>query len=120
MSSFLSICMKAGKLRSGEDTCEKLLRGGYVFLIIVAEDASGNTKKKFFQKTFYYKTPMAIISTKEELSRCIGKANRSVFAITDGGCAENILEMAKQEGGSQIAMNQTAEILSGNPKMEAF
>ena len=95
--SFLSICMKAGKLRSGEDTCEKIMRNGGAFLVLVAKDASDNTKKKFSQKAFYYKTPIIITGAKEEISHYIGRTNRSVFVITDGGCAKNILKMMEEE-----------------------
>ena len=45
--SFLGLATKAGKLISGEDTCERAVKSGKVGLLIVAEDAYEITKKKF-------------------------------------------------------------------------
>ena len=43
----LGLAMKAGDVVSGEFMTEKAIREGIAKLVIVAEDASGNTKKKF-------------------------------------------------------------------------
>ena len=96
VASFLSICMKAGKIGAGERVCEIALRNGMARLIILAEDASGNTKKKFEQKTFYYRVPILTIGTKDEISRCIGKENRAVFVITDESFAGNVMRLFKE------------------------
>ena len=41
----LGLAMKAGDVVSGEFMTEKAIREGIAKLVIVAEDASGNTKK---------------------------------------------------------------------------
>ena len=46
ISSLLSLCTRAGMLRTGEETAEKLLKCGDAKLVIVANDASDNTQKK--------------------------------------------------------------------------
>ena len=43
----LGLAMKAGDVVSGEFMTEKAIREGIARLVIVAKDASGNTKKKF-------------------------------------------------------------------------
>ena len=43
----LGLAMKAGDVVSGEFMTEKSIREGIARLVIVAKDASGNTKKKF-------------------------------------------------------------------------
>lgn len=53
--SLLSICQRAGKLVSGEVAVENAIRSHEVCLIIVSEDASENTKKKFKNSSEYYK-----------------------------------------------------------------
>ena len=53
--SFLGLATKAGKLISGEETCERALKLGKVFLVIVSDDASDNTKKKFNDMCKYRK-----------------------------------------------------------------
>ena len=45
--SYLGLATKAGKIQSGEFSTEKSVKCGKAALVIVAEDASDNTKKKF-------------------------------------------------------------------------
>lgn len=90
LRSMLSLAQRAGKLLTGDDTVELNIRSGNALLVIVAEDASENTKNKFVNKCKYYNVPFYIFSTKEELSSCIGKYNRSVYAITEENFANKI------------------------------
>jgi ribosomal protein L7Ae-like RNA K-turn-binding protein len=90
IASLVSLCQKAGKLASGEVACEKALQAGTAKLVIICNDASDRTKKKFTNKTFYYKVDCRIYFEKEELSRLIGKENRAVAAILDEGFAKAI------------------------------
>ena len=87
ISSLLSLSAKAGILVTGETSAEKLLKSGFAELIIVAYDASDNTKKKFVNKCFFYHKPVRIFGEKVALSKCVGKPNRTVFAVTDAGFA---------------------------------
>lgn len=88
--SMFSLCQKAGKIVSGEFAVEKALQDGSANIVIIASDASANTKKKFENKAFFYEIETIIFSTKEEISQAIGKLNRSVFAIIDEGFANKI------------------------------
>ena len=45
--SMLGLAAKAGKVASGEFSTEKEVKSGNACLVIVAEDASDNTKKLF-------------------------------------------------------------------------
>ena len=49
----LGLAMKAGSVVSGEFMTEKSIRDGRAELVIVAEDASANTKKKFSDSCHY-------------------------------------------------------------------
>lgn len=86
----LSLCMKAGKLITGEESVENAVKKANVFLIIVPEDAADNTKNKFINKGKYYNIPTLIYGKRDILSHAVGKVNRTVFAITDKGLAERI------------------------------
>lgn len=90
IQSLLSLCQRAGKIVTGEDTVEINIKKGSAFLVIIAGDASENTKNKFVNKCKYYNVPYFICYTKEELSSCIGKYNRSVYAITEVNFAEKL------------------------------
>lgn len=91
--SFLGLATKAGKLVSGEDTCERCLKSGKVFLVIVSADASDNTKKKFSDMCKYRDVEIRFFGEKILLGGCIGKDTRSVIAVTDGGFAGRLMEL---------------------------
>lgn len=88
--SMLSLCQRAGKLVTGDDTVLANIKNGTALLVIIAGDASDNTKKKFTDKCSFYNIPFTIASDKVELNSCIGKYNRTVFAVTDENFAAQI------------------------------
>ena len=90
-ASLLSLCMKARMLVAGEHACETALKSGIVKLVLIAGDASVNTKKKFTNKAFYYKVPVALYGSRDGISKAIGKENRVVVAVTDSGFADGLL-----------------------------
>lgn len=90
VKSLLSICMKAGLLKVGEVSAEKSLQAKTAQLIIISEDASDNTKKKFINKSFYYNVPTRIYGDRDEISRTIGRENRVVLAVTDKSLSSQI------------------------------
>ena len=55
--SFLGLATRAGKIVSGDDSTLLELKRGNVKLVIVAEDASDNTKKLFKDKSSYRNVP---------------------------------------------------------------
>ena len=70
---FLGLCQRAGKLASGETGALSAVRDGSAELVIVAENASDNTKKKFSDSAAYYDKNIVIFGDKVELGRAIGK-----------------------------------------------
>jgi len=90
--SMLSLCRRAGKLSSGEMTCEKSMKSGEALIVITAVDASDNTKEKFKNKAFYYKIPFYLFGTREELGKAIGKDFRAVLTVCDENFAVKIKE----------------------------
>ncbi len=90
---FIGLAMKAGKLVSGEVNCEKTIKSGKACLVIVSEDASANTEKKFKDACSFRKIPFYLFGEKESLGRLLGKDIRSVVAVTDTGFAQRLAEM---------------------------
>lgn len=88
--SMIGMATKAGKTQSGEFATEKAVKSGNAFLVIVSEAASENTKKMFRNMCSYYKVPMYIYGTKEELGHSMGKEFRASLAITEEGFAKSI------------------------------
>ena len=64
--SLLGLATKAGKVASGEFSTEKSVKSGRGFLVLVADDASQNTKKKFQNMCDFYEVPIYFIADKEE------------------------------------------------------
>lgn len=98
--SLLGLAAKAGKVVSGEFSTEKAVKSGKAFLVLTAEDASENTRKKFKDMCSYYKVPLYNIGTKEELGTAIGKEYRASLALTDENFAVATvkkLEKSRQE-----------------------
>ena len=90
--SMLGMAARAGKIDSGEFSTEKAVKSGRGRLVIVAEDASGNTKKMFTNMCKYYEVPLVVFGTKEELGHWIGKAYRASICILDEGFAKAVLK----------------------------
>lgn len=96
--SMLGLAAKGGKIASGEFQTDKAIKEGKAHLVIVATDASDNTKKDFHDACSYYKVPYRERGTKDELGRSIGKEYRAMVAVTDEGFAKAILRKEETDG----------------------
>ena len=81
--SLLGLCMRAGKVKSGETAVMDAIRKRKACLVIVAEDASDNTTKQFSDKCKYYNVPIVFFGDMEKVGDEIGKDFRTMLAITD-------------------------------------
>ena len=88
--NLLSLATKAGKVVSGEFSTEKAIKEQTACFVLVAEDASLNTKKLFTDKCSFYEVTIVICASKEELGHAIGKVSRASVAVTDQGLADAI------------------------------
>ena len=91
--SLIGLSMKAGKIASGEFAAEKAVKTGKAWLVIVSQEASDNTKKKFRNMCTYYQVPYYEFGGKEELGAAIGKEFRASLAVTD----ENLASALKKQ-----------------------
>ena len=90
--SLLGLATKAGKVASGEFSTEKSVKTGKGFLVLVADDASQNTRKKFQNMCDFYEVPIYFIANKEELGRFCGKEFRASLAVQDENFAKAMLK----------------------------
>lgn len=86
----LGLATKAGKTVSGEESVLKAVRSGKAHLVIISDDASNATTKKFTDKCTYYHVPMIRHGTREKLGDATGRASRVCVAVIDKGFAEGI------------------------------
>ena len=88
--SLISLATKAGKTASGEFCTEKEVKTGMAALVIVAEDASENTKKKFQNMCEFYVVPIFFYGDNDTLGHAMGNEFRASLAVTDPGFAKGI------------------------------
>ena len=90
--SLISLATKAGKTASGEFCTEKEVKSGKAELVIVAADASDNTKQKFKNMCEFYEVPIYFYGDKDTLGHAMGKEFRASLAVTDLGFAKGIIK----------------------------
>jgi len=97
--SLLSIAMKGRNIASGEYQTMEAIKTGTAWVVLVATDASDNTKKLFTDKCSFYEVPVFQYGTKESLGRAIGKDFRSNIAVCDEGLSKAVMKaiLAAQE-----------------------
>lgn len=110
--SMIGLAEKAGKVVSGEFSTEKAVKSGKAYLVILASDASGNTRKHFSDMCAYRNIALCIYGNKEELGHAIGKEMRANLAITDRGFADAIRKRIKESNdtGREDAEQKPAEL----------
>ena len=69
---------------------EKAVKSHQAFLVVVAEDASDNTKKMFRNMCTFYKVPFYTYASKEDLGHYIGKQYRASLAVLDEGFSRTL------------------------------
>lgn len=92
MLSLLGLATKSGNVASGEFSTEKAVKSKKAFLVIVADDASDNTKKMFTNMCTFYKVPIYFCEDKEILGHAMGKQTRASLAILDEGFSKAIMK----------------------------
>lgn len=91
--SMIGLATKAGKVASGEFSVEAAVKSGKAVLVIIASDASDNTKKSFKNMGAYYHVPVYLYGTKESLGLCTGREYRASVAILDAGFGKTITKL---------------------------
>jgi ribosomal protein L7Ae-like RNA K-turn-binding protein len=90
--SFLGLATKAGRVVSGEFMTAKAVKEGSAYLVVIANDASENTKKKFRNMCEFYQVTLYIYSDKISLGHAMGKEFRASLAVLDQGFAKGIID----------------------------
>ncbi|RKN86479.1 L7Ae/L30e/S12e/Gadd45 family ribosomal protein [Paenibacillus ginsengarvi] len=88
--SYLGLAMRAGKLAFGDEGVLGAVRSGQARLVVLAEDASANTRKKFQDKCRHYNVELFECFNRYELGGAIGKEARVLVAVLDSGFAQLI------------------------------
>ena len=98
--NMIGLATRARKVVSGEFSTEKSVKSGRSHLVIVSGEASDNTKKMFTNMCAYYKVPIYLFGTKDELGHAMGKEFRASVSVEDAGFAKSMAGLMNVNGGS--------------------
>ena len=96
MLNMLGLCMRAGKIISGEKACVQAIRMGGACAVVLDKAAAKNATKAVTDACTYHEVPL-VFAPENELGFAIGKPGRMVAAITDPSMAERIIQLGKAE-----------------------
>lgn len=89
----LSLAMKSGSLAVGEGRATDAVRSGKASMIILSDDASANTSKKFSNMGDFRNLPVISFADRYRLGHTIGKKFAVVVAVCDKGFSDNIMKI---------------------------
>ncbi len=89
----LGMAKRAGKASAGEFICSKSIKNGSAKLVIIAENASGNTKKSIINSCIFYNVKYIEAGSMADLGKYTGSSSeRAAAVITDNNFAKAILD----------------------------
>ena len=95
--NFLGLAKRSGNLIEGYSKCDEQRNRRSFYLVIVSDDASNNTKKKFKNHCIEKKIPLIEDFSKEELGNPIGREELKVLAVVDKNMAEKLISLYENE-----------------------
>ena len=95
--NFLGLAKRSGNLIEGYSKCDEQRNRRSFYLVIVSDDASNSTKKKFKNHCIEKKIPLIEDFSKEELGNPIGREELKVLAVVDKNMAEKLISLFENE-----------------------
>lgn len=92
----LGLAKRAGKIAQGTPSCQDAVRKKTAMLVILAGDASENTKKAISNSCKFYNTNYIICKDKSVLGKALGTDVCSAVAVLDNGFADAIFKLYKE------------------------
>lgn len=88
----LGLAARMRGIAFGEGAAKDAIKAGKAYLVIVAADASDNTKKKFHNSCEFYSVRMIECGDKGTLGRQTGREFAVVLAITNQNIADELVK----------------------------
>ena len=92
----LGLSVKAGGAVFGEGAAKDSIRANTSRLIIVAGDASSNTKKKFRQSCNFYQAPYFEFGDRYSLGKACGRSFAVVISITNESLGSRLIGLLSE------------------------
>ena len=90
--TYIGFAKRANKISSGEFICKKAIKSHQSKLIVIAEDASDNTKKSIKNSCSFYRVEYIEYADMAWLGKATGGGERAVISINDENLAKAIKE----------------------------
>ena len=94
--SFLGLCMRAGRIISGQEACVDLARQEQAALVLMDAGVSENTRKRITDACRSHCVPLYELS-EGTLGHAIGKKGRMMVALKADGMAQKLLNLLQNE-----------------------
>ncbi|AWW99682.1 50S ribosomal protein L7 [Oenococcus oeni S23] len=94
MLNYFGLAKRAGFLVSGQTVVERAIRKQKISMVIIANDASENTKKDF-EDLIRERITIVNQFSSTEISQAIGQT-RKILGISDPGITKQIKELLKE------------------------
>lgn len=91
--NFLGLAKRSGNLIEGYSKCDEQRNRIDFYLVILSNDASDSTKRKFRNHCTDKGIPLIENFSKEELGNPIGRAEIKILAVKDKNMAEKLLSL---------------------------
>ena len=96
----IGLAARARQISYGADSVKEKIKNKKLNLVIIANNASERTKKKFETLCEEYNIPIIIAGEIEEISKAIGKSNKAVLGIENKNLSKEIQKI--NNGGEVI------------------
>ena len=89
----LGLAKRAGKVSTGAFICDKMIRSRKARLVILACDASENTKKSVTNSCSFYNIKLIETADMASLGHATGGGERAVVSVNDDNFAKAISDL---------------------------
>jgi ribosomal protein L7Ae-like RNA K-turn-binding protein len=103
--SYLGFAKKSRNLISGYNSCLHGVGRGKVYLVILTEDLSENTKEKFISIAESENIPLRFYGNMEKMQEMTGEMGRGIYGITEKNLAKAIIDeidKCRQSGKKEV------------------
>ena len=107
-ANYLGLMRKAGRIALGEHDAGAAARAGKAYLLLLAQDASDNARKRAEGFAYAAQAPLLRLPyTKQALSDRLGKTGCAIAAVTDPGLAKADPEQYSNTAAELAAQTRT-------------
>lgn len=94
---FLGIVKKSGNIVEGYNKCEEIIDKKKIFLLIISNNCSNNTREKFTRLCTKNSVQYVETYTSEELGEAVGRTEINLLGILNKNMSDNLLLLLEKQ-----------------------